>query len=83
MVIGIGVITGIMLAARAAKATGMDPDDVWDFAIYAVIFSIIGARIYYVVFAWDSYKNDLLSILNFRHFGRCRGDKNPANNLTA
>ncbi len=69
VVIGIGVITGIMLAARAAKVTGMDPDDVWDFAIYAVIFSVIGARIYYVVFAWDSYKNDLLSILNFRQGG--------------
>lgn len=69
VVIGIGVITGIMLAARAAKVTGMEPDDVWDFAIYAVIFSIIGARIYYVVFVWDSYKNDLLSIFNFRQGG--------------
>lgn len=69
IVIGIGVFTGIMLAARAAKLTGMDPDDVWDFAIYAVIFSIIGARIYYVVFAWDSYKNNILNIFNFRQGG--------------
>ena len=47
VVIGIGVITGIMLAARAAKVTGMDPDDIWDFAIYAVIFSVIESTMWY------------------------------------
>ena len=40
-----------------------------DLAIFAVIFSIIGARIYYVVFAWDIYKDDLLSIFNIRQGG--------------
>lgn len=69
VVIGLGVIAGIMLAAHAAKVTGMNPDDVWDFAIYAVIFSIIGARIYYVVFEWDNYKDNLLSIFNTRQGG--------------
>ena len=69
VVIGLGVIAGIALAARAAKIGGHNPDDIWDFAIYAVIFSVIGARIYYVVFEWDSYKNDLLSIFNTRQGG--------------
>lgn len=69
VVIAIGVITGIMLAAHAGKVTGMNPDDIWDFAIYAVIFSVIGARIYYVVFEWDQYKDDLLSIFNTRQGG--------------
>lgn len=69
LVIGIGVYLGINMAARAAKVTGHNPDDIWDFAIYAVIFSVIGARIYYIVFSWDSYKNDLLSIFNFRQGG--------------
>ncbi len=69
VIIAIGVMAGITLAARAGKIMGMDPDDVWDFAIYAVIFSVIGARIYYVVFEWENYKNDLLSILNTREGG--------------
>ncbi len=69
VIIGIGVIAGIMMAAKWAKATGQDPEVYWDFSIYAVIFSIIGARIYYVIFAWDNYKNDLLSIFNFREGG--------------
>ncbi len=52
-----------------AKITGQNPDDYWDFAIYAVIFSIIGGRIYYVIFAWDYYKDDLLGIFRLRNGG--------------
>ncbi len=69
IIIGIGVMAGIFMAAHAGKVMGMNPDDVWDFAIYAVFFSVIGARLYYVVFAWDEYKNDLWSILNIRQGG--------------
>lgn len=69
VIIAIGVMAGISMAARLAKRTGQDPDDYWDFAIYAVIFSLIGARIYYVVFEWDSYKNNLLEIFHVRGGG--------------
>lgn len=69
VIIGIGVLAGILIAARQAKKTGQDPDLYWDFAIYAVIFSIIGARLYYVIFEWDMYKNNLLSIFNIRQGG--------------
>lgn len=69
VIIGLGVLAGILMAAKWAKVTGQDPDVYWDFAIYAVIFSIIGARVYYVVFQWDHYKNDLLSIFNLRQGG--------------
>ena len=69
VIIGIGVVAGITMAARWAKVTGQDPEVYWDFSIYAVIFSIIGARIYYVIFEWDNYKNNLLSILNLREGG--------------
>lgn len=69
VIIGIGVLLGILIAAKVAEKTGQDPDLYWDFSIYAVIFSIIGARIYYVVFAWDQYKNNLLSVFNIRQGG--------------
>lgn len=69
LIIGLGVLAGILTAARMAKVTGQDPDIYWDFALYAVFFSILGARIYYVAFSWDSYKNDLLGIFNLRNGG--------------
>lgn len=69
MIIGTGVIAGILLAAYLAKKTGQNPDTYYDLAIYEVIFSIIGARLYYVIFSWDVYKDDLLSIFNLREGG--------------
>ncbi len=69
VIIGIGVLCGVLMAAYVAKKEGMDPDIIWDFAIYAIIFSIIGARLYYVVFRWDAYRNDLLEVFNLRNGG--------------
>lgn len=69
VIIGFGIFCGILLAAHIAKKEKLNPDLIWDFAIYAIVFSIIGARIYYVIFAWDLYKNDLLSIFNTRKGG--------------
>ena len=69
IIIGIGVLAGIAMAAFLAKKTGQDPDTYYDLALYAVVLSVIGARIYYVIFSWDSYKDDLLSIFNIRQGG--------------
>ena len=66
VIIGIGILCGILMAAYIAKKEDTNPDLIWDFAIYAIVCSIIGARIYYVIFEWDVYRNDLLSIFNIR-----------------
>lgn len=69
IIIGCGMLAGIWLAVRDAKRRGQDPDLYLDYALYAIIFSIIGARAYYVIFEWDAYKDDLLQILNLRAGG--------------
>lgn len=69
MIIGLGILVGILIAALEAKRTRQNPEDYYDLAIYAVIFAIIGARIYYVIFSWDMYKDNLLSIFNIRQGG--------------
>lgn len=69
IIIGIGVMAGILMAAREAKRTGQNPETYYDLALYAVVLSVIGARVYYVVFSWDQYKNDLLSVFNIRQGG--------------
>ena len=53
--IGLGVILGVVFAMLEAKRTKQDPDLYVDFVIYALIFAIIGARLYYVIFSWDYY----------------------------
>lgn len=69
VIIGVGVLCGVLLAAYMAGLEEMDPDVIWDFAIYAIIFSIIGARLYYVVFRWDVYRDHLLEVFNLRNGG--------------
>lgn len=69
VIIGLGILAGMFMAIWEAKRTGQDPELYYDLAIYAIIFSIIGARLYYVIFSWDSYKDDLLSIFNLREGG--------------
>ena len=64
-----GIIVGYLLAAREAKRTGQNPDDYLDMLLYAVFFAIVGARLYYVAFSWDYYKDNLLSIFNLRQGG--------------
>lgn len=65
----IGMIAGFFLALRLAKVTGQDPDIYWDFVVIVIFVSVLGARIYYVIFEWDSFKDDLLSIFNIRNGG--------------
>ena len=69
IVIGLGMILGLTLAAKVAKKTGNDPDVIWDLAAPLLIFGIMGARIYYVIFMWDYYKDDPIQILNLRGGG--------------
>lgn len=69
IVIACGVIGGVLIASTIAKRSGQNPDDYYDFATYAVIFGIVGARLYYVIFNWDYYSQDLSRILNIREGG--------------
>lgn len=64
-----GILAGYLIAVKEAKRTGQNPEDYLDMLFYAVFFAIVGARLYYVLFSWEHYKNDLLSILNLRQGG--------------
>lgn len=69
IVIAFGMLAGLLLACLVAKKTGQNPDTYFDLAIVAIICSVIGARIYYVIFRWDLYRDNLLSIFNLRQGG--------------
>ena len=69
VIIGLGFLLALVLISRIARKTGQNPDEYWDVAIYIIIFSILGARAYYVFFAWDYYKEDPISVFNIRNGG--------------
>lgn len=42
-------------SGRLVKKAGMDEDDFYSIVLWVVLFSIIGARLYYVLFSWQYY----------------------------
>ena len=69
VVIGIGMLCGWLIAEWMAKKTGQNPEFYLDFAITAIILSVIGARVYYVIFAWEEFADNPLSVFNLRTGG--------------
>ena len=69
IIIGIGMLAGLYMAQKDARRRGQDPELYLDFALYAIIFSIIGARLYYVIFDGSFIRTTLLMIFNLRGGG--------------
>ncbi|MGN0132718.1 MAG: prolipoprotein diacylglyceryl transferase [Lachnospiraceae bacterium] len=69
MIIALGVFLGFMLASKEGKRLGQPDDLWWDFIVWAIVFSVIGARLYYVIFSWDMYKDNPMQIFNIRNGG--------------
>ena len=69
IIIGTAILLGFWIAAREAKRTGQNPENYLDMGIIGGIAGIVGARLYYVIFSWDMYKDNLLDIFNLREGG--------------
>jgi phosphatidylglycerol:prolipoprotein diacylglycerol transferase len=61
-----GVIAGLLLARYLAGRIGLDPDWVFDAAPWVVLFTIVGARSYYVVLRWDYFLSHPAEAINIR-----------------
>lgn len=69
VLIAIGFIAGVAVASKNAKFENFPEDYVQDLILWILPFSIIGARLYYVIFSWDYYSKDLTKILDIREGG--------------
>ncbi len=50
-----GMILAVLYALHIRKYEGISSDDIIDLAFVVIIFGVLGARLYYVIFKWDSY----------------------------
>lgn len=69
IIIALGILVGTVFGLKEAERVGISEDQLLDFLILAIPLSILGARLYYVIFRWDIYKGDLRSILDIRGGG--------------
>lgn len=69
IVIALGIMISLTLAMRQSKRFNLKEDDILDLFLWALPVSIIFARLFFVVFTWDQYKDDLLEIVRIWHGG--------------
>lgn len=69
IIIGIGMILGVSLIQYLAKKSGQNEDMYFDMCLITLVCAVVGARLYYVVFSWEDYKDNFLEIFNLRGGG--------------
>ena len=62
VIIAVGMVLGVILAIYRARKQGLKDDLIFDFILLALPIAIVCARGYYVVFEWNSYSGDILTI---------------------
>ena len=67
--LGVIVATGIADFNSKNKKFDVNFDDILDAFLYAFPLAIVGARVYYVIFEWEIYKGNFLSMINIREGG--------------
>lgn len=68
-IIAFGFLLAVLFGGRMAYKWKMNLDKMVDVLIYGTIFGIIGARLYYCIFEWDSYKDNLADIFKIWNGG--------------
>lgn len=69
ILIAIGMATCIIISLRRTTHTAIAKDKLLDGSIIAIIAGIIGARLYYVMFSFEMYKDNIGEILHIRSGG--------------
>lgn len=69
IVIALGIMIALTLALRQSKHFNIKEDDLLDMFLWALPVSIIFARLFFVIFTWDQYKNNLIEIVRIWHGG--------------
>lgn len=62
LIILAGFLLGLLLASAKSEKRGIKKDNVWDIALIGIVAGIIGARIYYVLFSLDEFKDSFLDV---------------------
>ena len=57
IIICLGLILAVLFCARQAKHYGLSEDNVYDLIIWEIPLCVIGARLYYIIFYLDLYRN--------------------------
>ncbi len=62
--LAISVLLGVWISMRRARRYDVRPEVIMDFAVIVMIASIVGSRLWYVVYHLDEFRGQWLNIIN-------------------
>lgn len=65
----LGILISIYFVKRRGKSLGLDPQKIENIILFTFLGAILGARMYYVFFKWEFYKNTPLEMFAIWHGG--------------
>lgn len=65
----IAFICGVIIIFKEGKRFNIDKDYLFNMLFWTIIFSLLGARIYYVIFNFNEYSNNIMEIFKIWHGG--------------
>jgi phosphatidylglycerol:prolipoprotein diacylglycerol transferase len=65
----LGILAGVQLALRLARAVDYDEDDAYTLALVGIPSGIVGSRLLFVAEHWETFENDLGGILRITEGG--------------
>lgn len=69
VIISVGLLLAMLYAFRNFRKVGVNPDRALDAVIGGIVGGIVGARLYYVVFQWENFRDNPIEILDIRDGG--------------
>lgn len=69
LILGSAALMGLLLAIQEGKRFNISQDFFMDLLLIGVPSAIVAARIYFVAFMWDDYKNNLIDIFKIWNGG--------------
>ena len=81
LLIAAGIFAALLLCTKQEKEKGLPADTSIDLALWVVPLAVIGARLYYVIFQWPQYRQNLLSVFRGQHHDQIVGIGKLANKV--
>ncbi len=69
IIIGVGFLLALLFAVRNLKRFNINSENFFDCVLAGLVCGIIGARVFFVVFRWDDYKNNLMDVFAIHNGG--------------
>ncbi len=69
ILIATGLVLAILYGIRESKRVGLSQDDLLNMILWSVPVAIVTARLYYVIFSWEQYAGNWMSVFDIRSGG--------------